>query len=111
MRVPLKAGLHEVTVTAVKADGAKPEGLGPDRIPIWGHDYDGDVRAPLAFSVLLVGGPYDGQTPQESLSRRRIFVCHPNQVVSAACRRTEATKPLARRRFYRPWRDARTAGQ
>ena len=77
VRVPLKAGLHEVTVTAVKSDAAKPEGLGPDRIPIWGHDYDGDIRAPLVFSVLLIGGPYNGQVPQESLSRRRIFVCSP----------------------------------
>ncbi|HWN84674.1 MAG TPA: DUF1592 domain-containing protein, partial [Vicinamibacterales bacterium] len=94
---------------AVKVDGAKPEGLGPDRIPIWGHDYDGDVRAPLAFSVLLVGGPYDGQTPQESLSRRRIFVCHPKQVVSGISRTTSdetacATKivtTLARRAYRR----------
>jgi mono/diheme cytochrome c family protein len=78
VRIPVKAGLHEVTVTAVKSDAAKPEGLGPDRIPIWGHDYDGDVRAPLVFSVLLVGGPYNGQVPQESLSRRRIFVCSPD---------------------------------
>src|SRR5687768_3821101 len=77
VRVPLKAGVHEVTVTAVKADAAKPEGLGPDRIPIWGHDYDGDIRAPTVFSVLLIGGPYHGQVPQESLSRRRIFVCYP----------------------------------
>jgi mono/diheme cytochrome c family protein len=77
LRVPLKAGLHEVTVTAIKADASKPEGLGPDRIPIWGHDYDGDIRAPLVFSVLLIGGPYNGQTPQESLSRRKIFVCYP----------------------------------
>jgi mono/diheme cytochrome c family protein len=108
VRVPLKAGLHDVTVTAVKADGAKPEGLGPDRIPIWGHDYDGDTRAPLAFSVLLVGGPYDGKTPQESLSRRRIFVCQPNQVVSGFSRTTSdetacATKILSNlaRRAYR----------
>ena len=73
---PLKAGLHEVTITALKSDSAKPEGLGPDRIPIWGHEYDGDIRAPLVFSVLLIGGPYSGQVPQESLSRRRIFVCY-----------------------------------
>ena len=77
VRVPMKAGVHEVTVTAVKADAAKPEGLGPDRIPIWGHDYDGDIRAPLVFSLLLIGGPYNGQVPEESLSRRRIFVCYP----------------------------------
>jgi hypothetical protein len=77
VRVPLKAGLHEVTVTAVRTDGSKPEGMGPDRIPIWGHDYDGDIRAPLVFSLLLIGGPYNGQVPQDSLSRRRIFVCYP----------------------------------
>ena len=47
VRMPVKAGLREVTVTAVKSDALKPEGLGPARIPIWGHDYDGDIRAPL----------------------------------------------------------------
>ena len=103
VRVPLKAGLHEVTVTAVKSDASKPEGLGPDRIPIWGHDYDGDIRAPLVFSVLLIGGPYNGQMPQESLSRRRIFVCSPERIA-----RRDARAP---RRFCRIWRGARTAGR
>ncbi len=101
VRVPLKAGLHEVTVTAVKADGAKPEGLGPDRIPIWGHDYDGDIRAPLAFSVLLVGGPYDGQMPQESLSRRRIFVCAPPILAKRLPCATKIVSTLARRAYRR----------
>ena len=77
VRVPLKAGLRQVTVTAVKSDAARPEGLGPARIPIWGHDYDGDIRAPLVFSLLLIGGPYNGQVPEDSPSRRRIFVCLP----------------------------------
>ena len=87
VRIPLKAGLHEVTVSAVKSDAAKPEGLGPDRIPIWGHDYDGDIRAPLVFSVLLIGGPYSGQVPQEALSRRRIFVCYPDRKVGSGSSR------------------------
>ena len=111
VRVPLKAGLHEVTVTAVKTDGSKPEGLGPDRIPIWGHDYDGDIRAPIVFSVLLIGGPYDGRVPQESRSRRRIFVCHPNhEAVSGLIRAsndetacaTKILENLARRAYRRP---------
>lgn len=110
VRVPLKAGIHEVTVTAVKADASKPEGLGPDRIPIWGHDYDGDTRAPLVFSVLLVGGPYNGQTPEESLSRRKIFVCNPSVRLKAdttsareetACA-TKILSNLARRAYRRP---------
>ena len=102
VRVPLKAGVHEVTVTAVKADAAKPEGLGPDRIPIWGHDYDGDIRAPLAFSVLLIGGPYHGQVPQDSLSRRRIFVCYPDQVRDETPCATRILSTLAQRAYRRP---------
>ena len=101
-----------MTVTAVRSDSAKPEGLGPDRIPIWGHDYDGDIRAPLVFSVLLIGGPYNGQVPQDSLSRRRIFVCRPDPGVVSGFSRTSsgeetacATKilsTLAQRAYRRP---------
>ena len=102
VRVPLKAGLHEVTVTAVRSDGSKPEGLGPDRIPIWGHDYDGDIRAPLVFSVLLIGGPYNGQVPQESLSRRRIFVCSPANTREETPCATKILSTLAQRAYRRP---------
>ena len=102
VRVPLKAGLHEVTVTAVKTDASKPEGLGPDRIPIWGHDYDGDIRAPLVFSVLLIGGPYNGQVPQESLSRRRIFVCSPTNTREETPCATKILSTLAQRAYRRP---------
>ena len=102
VRVPLKAGVHEVTVTAVKADAAKPEGLGPDRIPIWGHDYDGDIRAPMVFSVLLIGGPYNGQVPQESLSRRRIFVCYADEPREEIPCATKILSTLARRAYRRP---------
>jgi mono/diheme cytochrome c family protein len=102
VRVPLKAGPHEVTVTAVKVNSAKPEGLGPDRIPIWGHDYDGDIRAPLVFSVLLIGGPYNGQLPQDSLSRQRIFVCSPTHTRDETPCATRILSNLAQRAYRRP---------
>ena len=102
VRIPLKAGLHEVTITAVKSDAAKPEGLGPDRIPIWGHDYDGDIRAPLVFSVLLIGGPYNGQVPQDSASRRRIFVCTPSSAREETPCATKILSTLAQRAYRRP---------
>ena len=105
VRVPLKAGLRQVTVTAVKSDASKPEGLGPARIPIWGHDYDGDTRAPIVFALLLVGGPYNGEVPQDSPSRRRIFVCLTRRALATATRRH------VRRRFSRPWRVAPIAGR
>jgi mono/diheme cytochrome c family protein len=108
-RVPIKAGLHQVTVTVTNAEAAKAEGLGPARIPIWGHDYDGDIRAPVVISLLLIGGPYNAQVPQDSPSRRRILVCD-SKVVSGFSRTvtdetlcaTKILSTLARRAYRRP---------
>ena len=101
VRVPVKAGMRLVTATAVRADASRPEGLGPARIPIWGHDYDGDIRAPLVISVLFIGGPYDGRVPEDSPGRRRIFVCHPNSVGSESACATKILTSLARRAYRR----------
>jgi len=77
VRAPITAGLHHVLATIVKTEGIKAEGLGPARIPIWNRE--GDVgAAELAISSLLVGGPYNGRVPQDSPSRRRVFVCRPS---------------------------------
>ena len=121
VRLPLKAGLRPVVATIVKSDGVKAEGLGPARVPIWNRE--GDVpSAELAISSLLIEGPYNGLVPQDSPSRRRIFLCHPandNDVgpasASAGSRRSSpaiganevgcATKilsTLARRAYRRP---------
>ena len=91
-----------MTVTAVKSDASKAEGLGPARIPIWGHDYDGDIRAPIVFALLLVGGPYNGEVPQDSPSRRRIFVCSPASVRDETPCATKILSTLARRAYRRP---------
>ena len=64
--------------TIVKSEGVKAEGLGPARVPIWNRE--GDVpSAELSISSLLIGGPYNGRVPQDSPSRRRIFVCQPGE--------------------------------
>ena len=76
VRVPLKAGLRQVLATIVKSEDVKAEGLGPARVPIWNRE--GDVpSAELSISSLLIGGPYNGRVPQDSPSRRRMFVCRP----------------------------------
>ena len=95
VRVPVKAGSRQVVATIVKTDAARPEGLGPDRIPIWNRD--GDVPTfPLGISSLLVTGPYNGRVPAASPSRQRIFVCAP----SADCA-TRIVSSLARRAYRR----------
>ena len=40
MRVPVKAGLHQVMATMLKTDDAEPEGAGPDRLPLFSRASD-----------------------------------------------------------------------
>jgi hypothetical protein len=118
VRAPVKAGHRQVTVTILKSEAAKPEGLGLARIPIWSEAYGEDANAQLVVPLLLVGGPYDGQVPADSPSRRRIFVCHPTPSVNALARggtqtdtdnareenqcATKILSTLARRAYRRP---------
>jgi hypothetical protein len=100
VRVPLKAGLREVVASILKSDGVKPEGLGPARVPIWNRE--GDVpTAELAISSLLIGGPYNGRVPQDSPSRRRVYVCYPSSQVEETPCATKILSTLARRAYRR----------
>ena len=60
--------------------------------------------AELSISSLLIGGPYNGRVPQDSPSRRRIFVCC--QPASTRAKRpacaTKILSTLARRAYRRP---------
>ena len=98
-RVPVKAGLREVVGTILKAEDPEPEGIGPDHLPLWSRQSD-TPNTPAAISSMYIGGPYNAQVPQDSPSRRLIFVCHPQ---SAADELPCATKILSRlaRRAYR----------
>ena len=99
-RVTVKAGLREVVATIVKSEGIKAEGLGPARVPIWNRE--GDVpSAELAISSMLVGGPYNGKVPQDSPSRRRVFVCHPASATEDAACAGRILSTLARRAYRR----------
>jgi mono/diheme cytochrome c family protein len=99
-RVAVRAGLRDVVATIVKSEGIKAEGLGPARVPIWNRE--GDVpSAELAISSMLVGGPYNGRVPQDSPSRRRVFVCHPASATEDAACASRILSALARRAYRR----------
>jgi hypothetical protein len=101
-RVSLKAGLRQVLVTVAKTTRVRPEGLGPARIPIWSEAYGEDVDAQLVVSLLLIGGPYNGTVPQDSPSRRRLFVCTPKSVSDETPCAMKILSQLARRAYRRP---------
>jgi len=99
-RVQLKAGLRQVLATIVKSEDVKAEGLGPERVPIWNRE--GDVpSAELAISSLLVGGPYNGRVPQDSPSRKRVFICQPASAGDETGCATKILSSLARRAYRR----------
>jgi mono/diheme cytochrome c family protein len=99
VRVPLKAGLHQVMATMLKTDDVEPEGPGPDRLPLFSRASDNGTSS-IGIAALWIGGPYGAQVPADSPSRDLIFVCHPaNASEETAC----ASKILSRlaRRAYR----------
>jgi hypothetical protein len=100
VRVPVKAGLRQVVATIHKADRVKPEGLGPDRIPIWARDSD-VPSMPLFISSLTVGGPYNGRVAPDSPSRRQIFTCRPSGPNDEGRCATQILGALARRAYRR----------
>ena len=60
------------------------------------------------IDMLYVSGPFDGTVPEDTPSRRRIFICRPDGGAAAeeeACAR-EILGALARRAYRRPVRDA-----
>jgi len=99
VRAPVKAGLHQVMATMLKTDDAEPEGPGPDRLPLFSRASD-NANSPIAIAALWIGGPYEAQVPQDSPSRRLLFVCRP---ASAADENPCAAKIVSRlaRRAYR----------
>jgi len=99
-RVPVKAGLHEVVATLLKTEDPEPEGVGPDHIPLWSRQSD-SPNTPVAISSMYIGGPYNAQVPQDSPSRRLIYVCHPETAAEELPCATKILSKLARRAYRR----------
>src|SRR6202451_1607589 len=100
VRLPVKAGLHQVMATMLKTDDPEPEGVGPDRLPLFSRASD-TPTSPIAIASLLIGGPYSGQVPARSPSRELIFVCHPASVGDETACATKILSQMARRAYRR----------
>jgi mono/diheme cytochrome c family protein len=122
VRLPVKAGLHTVGVTAprenLKRESEAPQGQGG---PAGGRGGPPPVPSPIDLrlsgarvkrfdvkaatpdvSKLIIGGPYSPTSRGETPSRQAIFVCRPAQPAQEpACARTILTT-LAHRAFRRP---------
>ena len=100
VRVPVKAGLHQVMATMLKSDDAAPEGGGPDRLSPYSRNSD-NANSPIAIAALLIGGPYQGKVALDSPSRKLLYVCRPANAAEENACASKILSNLARRAYRR----------
>ncbi|HTB17627.1 MAG TPA: DUF1592 domain-containing protein, partial [Bryobacteraceae bacterium] len=104
VRVPVKAGPHEVTVAFLDdPDAVDPARLQPYiRSSVDNFDWSGSPH----LQSLTIAGPFHPAGASDTPSRRRIFVCRPGREISEdACAR-QIISTLARRAYRQPLANA-----
>jgi mono/diheme cytochrome c family protein len=101
VRVNVKAGTRLLGAAFIK-ETAEPEGVLEPLTGVTTLSYSRDRNALMALDRIEITGPYHPITPEDTSSRRRIFVCHPgNGVTDDRCAH-QIVSSLARRAFRRP---------
>jgi mono/diheme cytochrome c family protein len=99
VRVPVKAGLHEVGVSFVRRLW-EPEGVLQPPQTGFGRTTNEYYHGNPAVEIVSIGGPYGARTA--SAGRRKVFVCRPKDAAGEEpCARTILTT-LASRAYRRP---------
>ena len=107
VRLSVKAGMRAIGVTFQGRDWYV-EGVAPSRLPVASEAYStqrdytpqsGKVETGIAN--VQISGPFNGTVPEDTPTRRRIFVCRPTARNADACARTILVS-LARRAYRRP---------
>jgi hypothetical protein len=108
IRIPMRAGPHELGVTFPRKTFALPE---TERQPLKAHfNMDRHPRIQPAVYSVSITGPFDAGGAADTPSRRRLFVCRPGSASAEQnCART-IVSTLARRAYRRPVTDADLQG-
>ena len=103
VRVPVEAGLRTVAVAFVDHPALEEGVLQPPvDMSTFGYSTDEEMGGKPAVGNVVIGGPFDGETPDDVPSRQRLFVCRPaDGAAEEACAR-EIIATLARRAYRRP---------
>jgi len=103
IRVPVKAGVHNVQVAFIKQTSAVAETARlPFQRPYPAGVNIAETRTGAYLRSVEISGPYDPAGPGNSPSRRQIFICRDENLTCA--RKILGT--LARRAYHRPVTDA-----
>ncbi len=103
-RIPMKAGPHTVSVGFVK----KPWTLLPtEHAPYQAHfNMERHPRQQPGLGTVTVNGPYGLQSPGDTPSRRKVFVCKPARASEEEACAKRILSTLMRRAYRRPVTDA-----
>jgi mono/diheme cytochrome c family protein len=106
VRVPVKAGPHDVEVTFINATSTLPETARlPFQRPYPAGVNIAETRTGAYLRSVEISGPHDPTGPGASPSREQIFVCHPAKPSDeSACAKT-IFATLARHAYRRPVTD------
>ena len=105
IRLPVRAGTRLLGVSFVDALAQSlPVDGRPPPPPITSFAFTLYPNAPAVDSVEVVG-PYDGQVPEDTPSRRAIFVCRPDTADDETPCARDILGSLARRAYRRPVND------
>ena len=104
VRLPVKAGPRTIAVAFIKKTTAQVEGIEQPLLRSY-LDPNETVGQPYIRSV-AVDGPYDAEGSGDTPSRRRIFVCRPDEAHEEGPCAKQIIATLARRAYRRPVADA-----
>ena len=104
VRIPVKAGEHEVGISFVRRYWEEEGVLQPPQIGFartTNEYYHGNP----GVEFVMIGGPYGAVSHGDSPSRRKIFVCTPNSATAEAACARKILSSLATRAYRRPLTD------
>ena len=104
VRVPVKAGLHDVGVSFVRRLW-EPEGIWQPPIIGFGRATNELYHGNPAVEVVMIGGPYGKPTPGNSEVRRRVLTCRPTSAGSEEPCARKILSAVAARAYRRPVTD------
>ena len=101
VRVNVQAGTRLVSAAFLDR-AAVAEGVLEPRPGVSSLAYSRDRNAAMALGSIEISGPYNARAPEDTSSRRRVFVCAPSEATQEESCAEEILSRLARRAFRRP---------
>jgi mono/diheme cytochrome c family protein len=105
VRVPVKAGLHEVGVSFVRRLW-EPEGVLQPPQTGFGRTTNEYYHGNPAVEIVSIGGPYGAPARGDAASRRNVFVCRPKDAAAEEPCARRILSTLASRAYRRPATDS-----